>query len=348
MSNRAFEPLIPNAWYLAAWSRELDGKLLTRQLLNQDVVLFRDADGKAAALEDRCPHRAAPLSRGTLVEAGLQCGYHGMTFDCSGRCTVNPGEDVGNFRVQSYPIVERQQFIWIWMGNPTLADPANIIDFPYHDQPEEWPFQFARYHLECSYVLMIDNLMDLTHLGYVHGKTIGGTPRVHVEATQETTETDRGVHMVRWMLDCPPPPTFVKAMSFEGNVDRWSDFEYVAPGSILQFGGALDTGRGAQADQNQKGALRVRLYHGLTPETDTTCHYFWSTGNGYRQDDPQAARDLHGDAASAFLEDKAMLEAQQRTMSRHPDRALFVREHDRALVLAHGALDRLAEVAADK
>ena len=345
MSNRAFTPLVPNAWYVAAWSNEVSDRPLARQILNQNIVVFRNTAGEAAALEDRCSHRAAPLSRGRVIDAGLQCGYHGMTFDGAGRCTVNPGEKTGKLCVRSYPVIERQKFIWIWMGDPALADPATIIDFPYHDREDEWPFQFGRYRIACHYMLLVDNLMDLTHIGFLHAKTIGGTPKVHIEASQETIATENGVHMIRWALNCPPPPTFVKAMGFTGNIDRWSDFEYVAPAWILQFGGALDTGRGAKENQNQQGALRVRLFHGATPETDSSCHYFWSIANGFRQDDPQAAKDLYDDVVPTFLEDQDMLEAQQQTMAREPDRPLIVRAHDRALVMAHRALDTFAQAA---
>lgn len=345
MSNRAFKALIPNAWYVAAWSYELEDKPLGRKLLNEDIVLFRDTQGKVGALEDRCCHRAAPLTMGTVVEAGLQCGYHGLTFDCSGKCVVNPGEDPGKLRVRSYPIVEQQKFVWIWMGDPALADPSRILDFPYHDQEDEWPFQYGRYDINGNYTLMMDNLMDISHLGYVHPDTIGGTPKHHVDATQETVQTENGVQFMRWMLDSPPPPTFVKAVGFKGKIDRWANFEYVAPGTVLQWSGGLDIGKGAQENQNQEGAFRLRLYHGVTPKTDSTCHYFWSVANGYRQDDPQAAEDLYNEIAPTFREDQAIVEGQMQSLLRDPKRPLITRQHDVAIPLSHRALDRFSDAA---
>lgn len=345
MTDRAIEPFVPNAWYIAAWSHELEDEPLGRRIMNEDIVLFRDADGNAGALEDRCCHRAAPLTHGRIVKEGLQCGYHGLTFDGSGACVVNPGEDIGipNLCVRSYPVIERQNFIWIWPGDPALADDSLLVDYPYHDQKEEWPFRYGTYQIDCNYMLMIDNLMDLTHLGYVHMQTIGGNPEIHEAASQETKKTEKGVRYWRWTLDGPPPPTFAKGVPFKGNVDRWADFEYVAPGTVMQWAGAMDIGRGAQENQNQEGAFRLRLYHGVTPVTETSCLYFWSVANGYRQDDPTANQELYDEIAPTFLEDKVILEAQQKNLDRAPDRPLMIRQHDEAVALARRAIRRLRE-----
>ena len=291
MASRAIEPLVPNAWYLAAWSAELldfepGRQPVTRTILNQPLVLFRDAAGTAAALEDRCCHRAAPLRLGQVVREGLQCGYHGMTFGADGACTVNPGEDPAGHSVRSFPLVERQRMVWIWMGDPERADPSEIVDYPWHDRPDEWPFRYERFDLDCNFMLVMDALMDQTHLGYVHARTIGGTPEFHNAAGQITTRTENGTKIVRHVLDHPPPPTFTKGMPFKGNIDRIAEFNYVAPASVRQFATAMDIGRGAVENPDQPGTFRIRLFHHATPATETRCHYFWSVANGYRQDDP--------------------------------------------------------------
>ncbi|MXW93666.1 MAG: aromatic ring-hydroxylating dioxygenase subunit alpha [Rhodospirillaceae bacterium] len=351
MSSRNIKPLIPNAWYIAAWSDELPefeagGKPLARTILNRPLVLFRGADGRAAALEDRCCHRGAPLSLGMIVDDGLQCGYHGMTFSGDGRCTVNPGEDPSDHWVQGFPVAEKQRAVWIWMGDPALADPADIVEFPWHDRTGEWCFRYSYMPIECSFMLVMDNLMDLTHLGYVHGRTIGGTPQFHVAAEQETKRTENGARMVRWTMNSPPPPTFSKAMPFKGMIDRMADFEYVAPASVIQFTTAMDVGRGARENPDQPGALRIRILHHATPETETTCHYFFSVGNGYRLNDPDANRDLFDEIYPTFLEDKAIMEGQQRVILRDPERPLLIREHDIAVAYANRALAAFARRAA--
>jgi vanillate O-demethylase monooxygenase subunit len=169
----------------------------------------------------------------------------------------------------------------------------------------------TNYHIAANYMLMVDNLMDLTHLGYVHRTTIGGNPKAHVDAKMDTIRTDHGLRYTRWMLNSQPPPTYVKAVGFHGLVDRWQEFEFIAPGIIIQWSGAVDIGKGAYERGNREGGFSLRLFHGLTPETETSCHYFWSTANGYRQDEPAATQQLFDEIAAAFLEDKAVVEEQQ-------------------------------------
>jgi len=80
-----------NTWYMAMWSENLAaGTLLPRMLLGTPLVFWRDTQGRVAALEDRCPHRFAPLSKGKLLGDRVQCGYHGLEFDGSGACVRNP------------------------------------------------------------------------------------------------------------------------------------------------------------------------------------------------------------------------------------------------------------------
>jgi vanillate O-demethylase monooxygenase subunit len=305
-----------NAWYIAAWADEIGEKPLGRRICNEPVVLFRDREGRAAALADRCCHRAAPLSLGTVVESGLQCGYHGLTFDGSGKCVAVPGQTriPEEARVRSYPVVEKDQLLWLWMGEASRADPGLILDFPYHNDRARWPNKHDCYPIKGNYMLMVDNLMDLTHLGYLHAKTVGGNPAAHVGAEMKTVRTPTGIKFTRWMRNSVPPPTYVKAAGFKGRVDRWQEFEWVAPSAILQWTGAADVGTGAY-EGNREGGFQFRLFHGLTPETETSCFYFWSVANGYRQDDPEATEQLYREIAPTFIEDKEMVEAQQARMS---------------------------------
>ena len=349
MAERATAPFVHNAWYQAAWSHELPSdqdKPLARTIMNQEIVLFRDAEGQSHALEDRCCHRATPLRLGDVVPEGVQCGYHGLIFGGDGACVSIPGQDSvpPQARVRSYPVVERQEFIWIWMGDPALADEATLLDYPWHDDHENWPHKHGLYHVECNYMLLIDNLMDLTHIPHIHKKTIGGGGVMdQVNARMDVKRTDTGVHYVRWMLGITPPPTYVRAAGFgEGvKVDRWQDFEYVAPASVVQWTGALETGRGAEQNREQPGGFSLRLYHGATPETDNTCHYFWTPANGYRQDEPEATEVLYDEIAVTFLEDLDFLAAQQASIDADPDQMLVDIKSDRARIVARRALDRM-------
>ncbi len=340
----AIVPFVKNAWYIAAWAEELDDGMISRTIMNKPLVIFRDAEGKVGVLEDRCCHRGAPLTHGEVITEGLQCGYHGLVFDTTGACVMIPGQKniPPDARVTAYPVVEQNQIIWIWTGDPALADESKIVAYPYHDQPDKWPHRKAMFQIKSNYMLMIDNLMDLTHLGYVHTKTIGGNPNQHVAAEMETRPTDNGAYFIRWMLDHKPPPTYVKGGKFEGNVDRWQEFEYVAPSIVLQWSGALEMGKGAKENRDQEG-FHLRLLHAATPETETTFHYFWSTSNGYRQDDPQATQEMYEEIYPTFIEDQVIMGVQQDRINLDPDRGLVAIHADSALALGRIAVGKMLE-----
>jgi phenylpropionate dioxygenase-like ring-hydroxylating dioxygenase large terminal subunit len=315
--------LLRNAWYIAAWADEVRPEPLARRICNDHVVLFRDQQNRVAALADRCCHRAAPLHLGTVVDDGIQCGYHGLVFDGSGRCVRIPGQRLipEDARVHSYPVVEKDQLVWLWMGEPALAEPAKIVDFPYHNDAAKWPNKHDCYPIKGNYMLMVDNLMDLTHLGYLHAKTVGGNPSAHVEAEMKTERTATGLKFTRWMKNSTPPPSYVKAAGFQGRIDRCQKFEFVAPSTVLQWTGATDSGS-EYADPERDFRFQFRLFHGLTPETETSCYYFWSAANGYRQNEPEATEQLYREIAPTFVEDKTMVEAQQARLGEFGEQGL--------------------------
>ena len=341
------QPWPLNAWYHAAWSHEVTDKPLARTFLNEEVVLFRDNSGRACALEDRCCHRATPLRLGEVVEQGLQCGYHGLIFNGAGQCVVVPGQDVipAKARVRSYPIVERQEVVWIWMGAPELADESKLyVDFPWNDDHEHWPHIHDMYEIDCNYLLLVDNLMDLTHIPYIHRNTIGGgDQKGQVNATMDITETDTGVHYIRWMEGIIPPPTYVKGAGFADGVlvDRWQEFEYVMPSSIVQWSGALETGREAMQNRDQKGGFSLRLYHSITPKTESSCYYFWTPLNGYKPQEEEATKVLHKEIAITFDEDVIFLESQQACMAATLEQNFVNIRHDSARVRARRALEQM-------
>ncbi|HUT51699.1 MAG TPA: aromatic ring-hydroxylating dioxygenase subunit alpha [Alphaproteobacteria bacterium] len=344
MTQSANEPFVRNAWYIAAWPEELAEGIVSRTIMNQPLVIFRDTEGTAAALEDRCCHRGAPLSHGRMVEQGLQCGYHGLVFDGAGKCVHIPGQETvpSAAIVRSFPVVEKQQCIWIWMGDPARADDNKIVNYPFHDQPQTWPHKKTTFQIGANYMMMIDNLMDLTHLAFVHRTTIGGNPEAHAAAELVVEPTATGCHYERWMIDSPTPPTYVKAVGFKGNIDRWHKFTYVAPSTVIQNNGAIDVGKGARKNQDQPG-LQFQILHHATPETESSFHYFWSVANGYRQDEPEATEQLYNESYPTFLEDKAIMEVQQARLDLDPTRNLVSIRADKALFLARRALHNIIE-----
>ncbi|HLH78442.1 MAG TPA: aromatic ring-hydroxylating dioxygenase subunit alpha [Candidatus Binataceae bacterium] len=331
---------VNNAWYVAAYADELTDKPLARRILNQPVVLFRSPEGTVAALEDRCCHRGAPLSYGALCAQGIECGYHGLIYDVQGRCVLVPGGHriPPNARVRSYPVVEKDGFVWLWTGDPTLAQRIQPMDYPWSHDPA-WSERHDMYPIRSSYLMMVDNLMDLTHLGYVHGRTIGGTPSAHVEARMRVEKTPDGVRFVRWMLNSPPPPTYVKAGGFTGLVDRCQEFRFVAPSTVLQWTGAVDAGVGAYQPASPQVKFAFRLFHGMTPETETSCFYFWSMA--LLSPDRQPWDELFNDVAATFKEDQAIVEAQQARLSELPDPPLVEIHGDGATLQARALIERL-------
>ena len=181
-----------NQWYCAAFGHELKDKPLARSFLGEPVVIYRKADGAPAALEDRCCHRRAPLSKGKLLGDRLQCGYHGFTFDASGACVRIPGQDrvPPSLGVRAYPLIERHGYLWIWMGERAKADPALIPDFHQNHDPG-WSAVRGRLPIAAHYLLVVENLIDLSHVGIVHAKTIG------TDDSRAELQFERGDDVVR-------------------------------------------------------------------------------------------------------------------------------------------------------
>ena len=334
---------IRNAWYMAAWGHEVGDTPFGRKICGEPIVFYRDrATGKIAALQDRCCHRGAALSLGEVNDKGLACGYHGLVFDCSGRREPPPVPE--EHREEPEEREERDEIIWVWIGDPEKADRAKILPYPYHNDRAQWPHRTHVYHVKAKYELLIENLMDLTHLAYVHKTTIGGNAQAHVEAKMTVERKENGLHFVRWLPNSQPPATYIKAVGFQGRVDRWMDFEFVAPGNVVQWTGALDVGRGAEQNRLQEGGFSLRILHSLTPETENTCFYFWSAANGYRQHDPSATDQLYDQIHTAFQEDKVMIEAQQAALDATGGEAGLVDiASDAARVHMRRTLTRLAE-----
>jgi phenylpropionate dioxygenase-like ring-hydroxylating dioxygenase large terminal subunit len=328
-----------NSWYVAAWSAEIGEKPLARTLLEEPVVLYRGNDGRAVALEDRCCHRAMPLSRGQVFGNNLRCEYHGMMFDGSGVCVEIPGQPIipRSARVRSFPIAERDDLVWIWMGDAALADPAKIPSYPWHAR---WPYKFKTERIDCNYLLLSDNLLDQTHAAYVHKSTLASNVDAYERAEMTIAPTEDGVRFIRWMLNCVPPSIYAKAVKFKGRVDRWGEFEYIAPSCILQFTGARDVGEGAYENDARDGGFGLRIFYGITPETEHTSWFLWSTANGYRQNEPQATEELFSEIERAFKEDEDVLVAQYATLRKLGHRPLINIASDGARVQARLVLER--------
>jgi vanillate O-demethylase monooxygenase subunit len=314
-------PFLKNTWYVAGWSTDLaPGERVGRMFLEQPVVLWRSAEGEAFALADSCAHRAMPLSSGVVDGGIIRCPYHGLEFGGDGRCKRIPAQDriPETARVRSYPLVERQGMLWIWMGDANRADRALIPDYPIHDDPA-YAWHSAHFAVNGNWKLLVDNLMDLSHLPYIHAKTIGGNPELHFSTKTQSEKLPNGVRVVRHMPDSMPPPTYVDAAGFKGRIDRWQEIEF-EPVLIRIHTGACDVGTGAYQGHREHG-FSMRGFHGITPETATTTHYFWSMATNILTDG--IPEKVFEQTALTFREDQEVLELQQLRMLQQPDQPLI-------------------------
>ncbi len=303
-------------WYVAGFSWELKDKPVGRTLLSRPMVLFRTPDGEVGALEDRCCHRELPLSCGTLEKDGLRCGYHGLLFNSAGSCIEIPGQEriPAKAKVRSYPLRERDQILWVWVGStpdsqPSVEPPA----YPVHTDPR-YKFGGDVYHYDAPYQLIHDNLLDLSHLGYVHLKTIGGNAKIHMNAELKVEQEDEVVRVIRWMPESDPPPTYSAAWPFKGKIDRWQEVEFNLS-HIQVWTGAMDQGTGDLNDPQREG-FHMRGFHGVTPETETSAHYFWTIATNPHPDRADVTQLVVDQTAATFEEDKTVIEAQYRNQLR--------------------------------
>jgi vanillate O-demethylase monooxygenase subunit len=257
---------------MAGWSEELTVQLLSRRVFDTPIVLFRKSDGSIAALADRCPHRFAPLSKGEKVGDTVQCGYHGLTFDGAGMCAHNPFSDKipPAARVQSWAVAERHDMIWIWGGDPVDADPALIPDFTMVTNSAAVRAVHGHTLIEAPYEFATDNLMDLSHIEFVHKGTFAGAGVIFA-GTHEVKEEGDTLRSNWWMPGVKAPPHTMGIYPPDMITDHWLNMRWNAPASMHLEVGA--TPSGAPRD----GGVIVQQCHIVTPASATTSHYFWAS-----------------------------------------------------------------------
>jgi vanillate O-demethylase monooxygenase subunit len=321
-----------NAWYAAAWARHVAEDLLPRQVADRKVVLYRRGDGRAVALDDACWHRLLPLSMGRLDGEDVVCGYHGLRYGPDGRCVFMPSQETVNpsAHVRTYPVVEEHGMVWLWPGDPALADPATVPDLSLAARPD-WAGRDRDYPLACNYQLVVDNLLDLTHETFVHAGSIGNA--AVAEAPFETTHSGREVVLTRWMLGIEAPPFFAKHLGRPGPVDRWQIIRYQAPSTVTIDVGVAPTGTGAPDGDRSQG-ITMQVLHTVTPSTEGTCRFFWKLVRNYSLEDQALTDGLFADSESVLAEDRVVLEAQQHALDDHPDKVFYNLNIDAAAMWA--------------
>ncbi len=330
---------LTNCWYAAAWSEEIGETPFGRTILDRPVVFYRGANGAPVALEDRCCHRGLPLSMGRVMGDDIRCGYHGLKFDAMGACIDVPGQSTipPDARVQAYPVVERYRMVWIWMGEASRADAAEIPDLFWQDDPA-WMTTGEHIEVACDYRLMVDIQLDATHATFVHVSTLASD--AIQETPPEVIRDGEALHVRRWMLDVAPPPIWVAAGGFTGNVDRWILATYEPPALCSFDIGAAVAGTGAPDGDRGRG-ITNRTTHFMTPATATTTHYFWLFARNYGLDDAALSARVHAAITETFHEDVEVVELQQRSITADPAGTEIDVNADRPTVQARRLLERL-------
>lgn len=304
-------PFLLNAWYVGALGREIPHKPVGRVLLNKRIVFFRDSSGTVAALDDQCPHRFAPLSLGRVRDNALECGYHGLRFGQDGSCTLNPHGSKRippSARVRSYPVHERTGFVWFWPGDPELADPRLIPEYSFLGNADQFTAVDGKVYIAGNYQLVSDNLLDLSHVEFLH-PLFAQAEGVDVHKTEFLQEGDT-VIANRWK-----PNSLVHGLakfvwtSASKRGDARSNMRWDPPARLTFDLGVTEVGA-----PNDEG-IHMPNVHLLTPETETTTHYFWALARNRKLNDGTLSETLATTLEKIFVtEDGPMIEAQQRVM----------------------------------
>lgn len=282
-----------NCWYAAGQSGEVGADLLHRRILDEPVLLYRTSAGVPVAIGDRCPHRFAPLSKGRRQGDTVQCLYHGLRFGADGKCIGGLRDDhhvPAGTAVPAYPLCERDGLVWIWMGDPGMADEMLVPDFSFMTNAGEKAV-YGYLHVRADYRLAIDNLMDLSHAAILHEDTLGKlTP--NLDQGQLSVEKD-GERIVAAIT--------MNATDLHGDgvlYDQWMDMVWSAPANMAMEIGSVPSG---EQRPPLGWPLKSGAIHILTPETADTSHYIWGNSSGFR---PQPGMvDPFGDEDEPMLAD---------------------------------------------
>jgi phenylpropionate dioxygenase-like ring-hydroxylating dioxygenase large terminal subunit len=331
------EMFLLNAWYAVAWSHEIGRSLFARRVCDKPMVLYRREDGGLVALEDLCWHRMLPLSQGWLEGDCVRCKYHGLLYDACGQCVQMPAQETvaKSACVNAYPVAERHRLVWVWPGDPSRADESLIPNLYWFSDPK-WAGDGASAHFNCGYQLLVDNLLDLTHETYVHPETIGSD---HIPDAPLKTEA-RGEEIVvsRWMLDHEPASFWKRQIGTDKNCDRWQIAHWTPPANVVIDVGVAVAGTGAPEGDRRQG-ISMRVVNSVTPETETSCWYFFGNPRDYKIEDRELTAAIMQSVAGIFEQDRRILESQQQAILENPERKLMNLNIDAGSVRARRILE---------
>ena len=302
---------IRNAWYVAAWDRDLTDQLLPVKILGERIVLYRQTDATPVALEDACVHRKLPLSMGRIKGDDVECGYHGLRFNGTGACVLIPCSDYipRHARVRRYPLELRYGLLWIWMGDEAAANPDSILSIPHWDDAGWRKTDGDTMTVDCHYLYLTDNLLDPSHVAWVHPSSFGDASCVATPVGVVASES--GVHASRWMRNAEVAPLYRRFVSFDGACDRLQRYEVRFPCHAVVTALFIPAGTPAHEAATSRSAFIMDSYNLLTPVDEGRTRYFWFQVHNAPADDPDASQALAEAVRAAFEEDRIILNAVQ-------------------------------------
>lgn len=311
--------LIRNAWYVVATSEEVNRQPLGREVMDTSVVMFRTVAGEPVVLQNRCCHRSFPLANGTLEGDSIRCGYHGLRYDTSGRCVEIPMQDTvpATLKVCAYPVIERTPFVWAWFGDPAAVE-ASLPHPPWLGS-SEWDCYLGYLAIQGSYVHMHENLLDLSHLSFLHPTTFG-TPEYALAPVELTVQ---GTDIQVWRrVTCELPDIYAVPLSWQGmKVMRSSGSQFVAPGLHVNSG-ILKNLEIPEAEQAPVPLIKVAQV--ITPQTRLKTHYWFAVCRNFARNRPDIDDFMRQAQYAAFLEDQFAIE--QITRLKEIDRGVEIAE----------------------
>jgi phenylpropionate dioxygenase-like ring-hydroxylating dioxygenase large terminal subunit len=300
-----------NTWYVAAWSHEVTRAPVRRVICELPIVLYRTDAGTAVALADRCAHRGYPLSAGEVRGERIQCGYHGFEFGPDGMCAHIPAQGIipPRTRVASYAVVEKDGWVWVWLGDQSLADVGRVPDTHYMNDPAWIPVTHS-FHFECRAELIHDNLLDLTHESFIHLSTVGDA---YIYEHPLTVEVDGDVVTAdRLMPAVEAPPLYASTMQTQGLYDRFHATEFHVPSFHILHSGITPQGR-----PREEGFL-IKVLNAITPIDARNSHYYYAFCRNFGLDSTTATAELVEGLRVVLQEDADALRLQEIGLQSRP------------------------------
>ena len=317
-----------NCWYVAAMSDEIEQAPFARRMLEVPVVMYRRASGEVVAMEDRCAHRAYPLSQGQLDGDRIVCRYHGFTYDPDGNCVAVPSQEnvPTGACVRTFPVHEEPPFVWIWLGERGAAELRRPPRTPWFTDPA-WASSGETMHVQANYMLLHEHYLDLTHVFTMHPEAVPPgleelPPMEEVEVSEMSVAYSRELPPVRladWEAEATGLPRDARYVRREHGT-------FVSPALHIEgYAVVADDGRSFEQ-------LRIQ---GFTPESPSTTHVFQRIARNYATDREVVAEHLRAMFHEMAGRDIEVVEEVQRMLGAEiePRRDVNVKA-DRAAVRA--------------